>query len=160
MQVHSVHNPPLRIPTTQLKGLYWQGMSKYMSDPSDFLQQKVFQGPCPECKAKVVVTVEDMIDQNDDPSYCENGPIECNSCGCSWFLTKLCEGSPRLVDYREHKHSVDGGPELGECLGNGNYCHCPECGIPFNRGIYETFSGYPCPQCGWPDRRSADSDDE
>lgn len=101
-----------------------------MSDPSDFLQQKVFQGPCPECKAQVVVTVEDMIDQNDDPSYCENGPIECNSCGCSWFLTKLCEGSPRLVDFREHKHSVDGGPELGECLGNGNYTTVPNVVFP------------------------------
>lgn len=115
---------------------------------------------CPECRKEVTVGVEDLIDQNDDPSYCECGPIECKDCQTSWFLTGLCCGEPKLVDFREHKHSEDGGPDFGECLFDFNYCHCPECRIAFDRGIGYTYSGNPCPNCGWPDNQKDSSEEE
>lgn len=122
-------------------------------DQSDFLDCVVFEGECPECKKpnSVTCTVEDMIWQNDMPSDCDIGPMVCSSCECSWFLTKLCDGTPELVDYTSHKHSPEGGPDCGECLGSYDYCHCPQCGDVFDRGISYSSRGNSCPSCGWPD---------
>ena len=127
----------------------------YTINGKESLKEEVGTMRCHFCSSFVMIRLKDCLYQDangaDYAAGSEEGAIKCTHCKSQQYITKLCEGYPRLDSGKYHNHCTDC-RGFGKCIDDVRYAHCEDCNKHFRMGSTWDI----CPKCA----RKADNKEE